>query len=273
MSAGGRVAAFGALLAAIFAGATLAGAALDPSAGDERDGGHATEHAAARHAGAVPAGLAGTQDGLRIVAGRTRFHAGRPAELRFRIAGAGGTTVRAFQAEQSRRMHLILVRRDLRRYQHLHPVQGRDGAWTARLTLPDAGVYRAFADFRTSGERHTLGTDLFVAGDFEPLDLPARSSRASVDGYDVVLAERHPGELSFAVRRGGSVVTDLQPYLGARGHLVALREGDLAYSHVHPLAQGGPEIAFETGEREPGTYRLFLQFRHRGRVHTAAFTR
>lgn len=30
------------------------------------------------------------------------------------------------------------------------------------------------------------------------------------------------------------LVTDLKPYVGAFGHLVALRAGDLAYLHVHP---------------------------------------
>ena len=29
----------------------------------------------------------------------------------------------------------------------------------------------------------------------------------------------------------------MEPYLGAKGHLVALREGDLAYLHIHP--EGG----------------------------------
>ena len=40
-------------------------------------------------------------------------------------------------------------------------------------------------------------------------------------------------ELSFTVTRGGKPIRT-QPYLGAGGHLVALREGDLAYLHVHP---------------------------------------
>jgi len=275
MSAGGRIAAFAALLAAIFAGAALAGAALDPEgagAGAEHAATEAGHGAPAATAG-VPAGLASAQDGLRLVASRTRFEAGSPQRLHFRIAGPGAATVRAFAPEQARRMHLILVRRDLRRYQHLHPVQSPDGAWTTELTLPDAGVYRAFADFRTGGERRTLGIDLFVAGDFQPLDLPPASDRATAGGYEVQLTEPQAGELRFAVRRDGRPVTDLQPYLGARGHLVALRAGDLAYRHVHPLEGSGAQIAFETGAREATASRLFLQFRHRGRVHTAAFTR
>ena len=61
-----------------------------------------------------------------------------------------------------------------------------------------------------------------------------------------------------------------EPYLGAGGHLVALREGDLAFLHVHPTGDGPDfEVEFPT----PGRYRLFLQFKHEGRVHTAAFTR
>lgn len=66
-------------------------------------------------------------------------------------------------------------------------------------------------------------------------------------------------------------MTDLQPYLGARGHLVMLRTGDLAYVHVHPLATR--RLAFDTSEAAPGTYRLFVQFRRENRVHTAACTR
>ncbi len=290
MRAGARVALFVALLAVLFAGAALAGGAIDPEgagggtaatragAGESPD--HADRHRAAVGAAtatatasvaASPAGVASSQGGFRLVVAGTRFAAGRAAPLTFRIVDSSGDIVRAFQTEQARRMHVIVVRRDLRRYQHLHPSQGSDGAWTTSLTLPEAGVYRAFADFKSGGAQHTLGADLFVPGSFAPQELPAASQTARVDGYEVKLHE-HPGELGFFVRRSGKLVTDLQPYLGARGHLVALRDGDLAYEHIHPDATPPPEIAFHTGATEPGSYRLFLQFRHEGRVHTAAFT-
>jgi hypothetical protein len=178
-------------------------------------------------------------------------------------------------------MHLIVVRRDLRRFQHLHPVQDAAGAWSTSLTLPDAGVYHAFADFRSGGERRTLGVDLFAGGRFEPLALPSPADTARVDGYDVALSEhgREDGstsanghsELRFSVSRDGAAVNGLQPYLGARGHLVMLRAGDLAYEHVHPLKTD--ELGFATADVAPGRYRLFVQFRHADEVHTAAFTR
>ena len=268
MSAGARVAAFGAMLVAIFAVAALAGRAIDPPADADRNA--AAQHdAPAGHGGADPAAHGAGAD-LRLVAGDTTLTPGRPGRLDFAVMDEHGDRVRDFEVEQGRRMHLIVVRRDLRRFQHLHPTEVAPGAWTTTITLPDPGVYHAFADFQTGGERQTLGTDLFAAGDFEPLPLPAPSTTAAVDGYEVALDDGGE-ELRFAVSRDGAPVVELQDYLGAKGHLVMLRAGDLAYEHVHPLADDA--LAFEAGDVQPGRYRLFLQFRHAGAVHTAAFTR
>ena len=66
---------------------------------------------------------------------------------------------------------------------------------------------------------------------------------------------------------------DLEPYLGERGHLVALRKGDAAYLHVHPLDEGAAgEIPFRITFPTAGRYRLFLQFKSEGSVHTVPFT-
>ena len=275
MSAGTRVASFGVLLVAIFALAVAGGSALDPATEAAEPGHHAAPApadtaSADAHPGAPAAPGAAADGGLRLVTqSPTALTPGRRGRLTFRIADAEGATLRDFDTEQARRMHLIVVRRDLRRFQHLHPVQDATGAWSVGLTLPDAGVYHAFADFTTAGARRTLGADLFSGGRFSPLALPSPSNFAAADGYDVALRD-DGDELRFTVGRGGVLIAALQPYLGARGHLVMLRAGDLAYEHAHPL--GGDQLAFDVGDAAPGRYRLFLQFRHGGRVHTAALT-
>ena len=280
MSGGARVASFGALLAAIFALALVGGRALDPATQAAEPAEHAAPAGAADAPHGSPAPGAAdatdaTHEALRLVThSPTTLTPGRRGRLTFRVAGADGHTLRDFEVEQARRMHLIVVRRDLRRFQHLHPTQDATGAWSAALTLPDPGVYHAFADFTTAGERHTLGVDLFAGGRFEPLALPPAATIARVDGYAITLSAHGAAahrELRFSVSRDGVPVDDLQPYLGARGHLVMLRAGDLAYEHVHPL--GARALAFATEDVTPGRYRLFLQFRHRNEVHTAAFTR
>jgi hypothetical protein len=79
--------------------------------------------------------------------------------------------------------------------------------------------------------------------------------------------------LDFGVSRDGRPVASFQSYVGMRGHLIALHEGDLAYSHVHPLdGSATGQIGFETELDAAGRYRVFLQFKVGGRVHTAPFT-
>lgn len=278
MSAGVRVAAFAALLAVVFAAAALAGQAIDPGIAPEKEGSAGAQHAAGgahEQAEPAPGGRSAAQDGLLLVPATTQLRAGSAGRFAFAVVDARGRTVRAFDREQTRRMHLVVVRRDLTEFQHVHPTQTATGGWTVDLRLPVAGIYRAYADFSTAGRRRTLATDLLAPGEFTPRPLPPAAQTTRADGYDITLREGSGGAVSFAVSRGGTPVADLQPYLGARGHLVALRASDLAYEHVHPLAAPGApgEIAFSSAGTTPGSYRLFLQFRHGGRVHVAAVTR
>jgi hypothetical protein len=129
----------------------------------------------------------------------------------------------------------------------------------------------------------TLGVDVPAAGAYQARPLPAPGRVAEVDGYTVELAgDLTPGtssRLTLRVSRDGRPVTDIQPYLGAYGHLVVLRDGDLAYLHVHPDGEpgdgrtaAGPEITFFAEVPSAGAYGLYLDFQHEGVVRTAEFT-
>lgn len=273
MSGAARIAAFAAVLAPVGAGAAVAGGAIDPDIERAQEGEHmsaSTEtHTQDPASGHPVRGLATADDGLRIVADDPELRRGRAERLAFRVVDERGATVRDFDVEHERRMHLIVVRRDLTGFQHLHPEQAADGTWSTRLRLDDAGSYRLFADFSRGGEPHTLAGDLRVDGSANLRALPPAAPVATTeDGYEVRLASSG-GELRFTITRGGETVRT-EPYLGAGGHLVALREGDLAFLHVHPTEHDS--VAFEATFPTPGAYRLFLQFKHEGRVHTAAFT-
>jgi hypothetical protein len=229
---------------------------------------------------AAPGGLASSAEGLTLETTwvPTGEDEGSSGTLEFRILSSDGQPVRDFDEQHDRAMHLMVVRRDLTHYRHLHPSMGADGTWSAPLTFPEPGVYRVFADFATSGRSLTLGTDLEVPGPYEPAPLPAPADAVRADGYEVALeAQIHAdgdSSLVFEVSREERPVEDLEPYLGALGHLVALREGDLAFLHVHPEAEegSGPRIAFRATFPSEDRYRLFLQFAHEGQVRTAAFT-
>jgi hypothetical protein len=279
-----RLAAFAGLLALVFAGAALAGSALDPdvdrgtASSDASEGGHSKDgdqgaaHSASQDAPAK--GLAQAAGGLRLVVGDPNEVTARQ-QLRFRIVNERGATVRDFDLEHARRMHLIVVRRDLTGFQHLHPDQTADGGWQVPLRLAGAGSHRVFADFSSGGKSYTLGTDLQADGPFVARELPHPASMATTDTGLEVRLEQAGDQVRFTVFEDGRRVNDIEPYLGARGHLVALRQGDLAFLHVHPESEAseGGDIRFAVEYPSEGRYRLFLQFKLDGRVHTAAFTR
>ena len=269
-----RVVAAVAAVAAVFGTVVLTAEAINSDGG-----GNMAEHdEGSTNPGAVR-GLAVSDQGMTLELSEAEFPLGRTGEFRFRIMDGSGERVQQFETEHEKRMHLIIVRRDLTGFQHLHPELAANGTWHTTLRIPDAGSYRVFADFKHDGEAQTLGADLAVDGPVDWKHLPPESETArTTDGYEVVMDSADSvgrgSDLAFSISRDGEAVT-VEEYLGAGGHLVALREGDLAYLHVHPDGHpGGTEpISFSTEFPSEGRYRLFLQFKHEERVHTAAFTR
>ncbi|MFD9504269.1 hypothetical protein [Streptomyces sp. NPDC060035] len=294
MNTAGKITSFTAALAVSFGAAYGLGTAVGPLGGTEpapradhvnsaasEGGGDGDDHAES------PAGgLQISEAGYTLDLLTPHLKAAQESELRFAVRDGSGRPVTAYQREHDKELHLILASRDLATYRHLHPTRAADGTWSTPVALPAAGDYRVFADFVPGAKNApdvTLGADLAVAGTYKPAELAKPSRTATVDGYTVTLnGELRPGAaeaLTFDVSRAGRPVTDLQPYLGAYGHLVALRAGDLAYLHVHPdgepgddSTESGPGVSFTSTAPSSGTYRLFLDFKHNDTVRTAAFT-
>lgn len=305
-----KITAFAAGLAAAFGATYGVGSSVNPVSTESKSshgehaeaadkgeaaekGGHGGHGGGGAH-DALPGGLQISQDGYTLALETASMRAGQKGELRFAITDAGGRKVTAYEREHGKELHLIIASRDLSTYRHLHPTRSADGTWTTPVDLPTAGGYRVFADFKPKPDEAmagadgaakglTLGADLAVSGAYEPAALPEARATAEVDGYTVTLdGELSPGkagDLTLSVSKDGKPVTDLDPYLGAYGHLVALRSGDLAYLHVHPNGEpgdgktkAGPEVAFTATAPSAGAYRLFLDFQHDGKVRTAAFT-
>lgn len=289
-----RVLAFLAVLAAVFAVAIGVGAAVGPidvaepeerheSMTGDPDESSGTEvhddHGAAAEVG-LPAGLTITEDGYTLRLATTSARPGRTVPVAFAITGPDGAPVTTYDIEHEKRLHLIAVRRDLSGFQHVHPTLAADGTWSTDLALTP-GSWRLFADFTPAGgDGLTLGADLSVAGRYRPAAEPGEAVSTRVGDYTVTVdGDLEPGAASpvtLVVTRDGKPVTDLQPYLGAYGHLVVLRAGDLAYLHVHPEGApgdgetaSGPEVEFVVEVPSAGEYRLFLDFGHDGVVRTA----
>jgi len=292
-----KLGAYGLSLAVVFGGATAIGSATGPighngtparhmSASAAGSGQMASmNHRSAALRAVTPTGLEISADGYTMVPAATTLEAGNGVPFAFRIDGPDGDPITAYDEVHDKALHLIVVRRDLSHYQHVHPVRDAHGTWSIPLDLSAPGTYRVLADFQPTGADMslTLGADVSVPGAQSATPLPPPSNVTTVDGYRVTLhGNLVPGRestLALSVSKDGKSVTDLQPYLAAYGHLVALRSGDLAYLHVHPdgapgdgHTRAGPAITFHAQVPSVGTYRLYLDFRHDSQVHTAELT-
>jgi hypothetical protein len=260
-----------ALIVALLAAVALVATGCGSSDGDDEPAPAATPEEVTEAPTPEPA-----RRGYELVVDEAPTRAGGNAQrYAFRIE-RGADTVTDFQVEHTKRMHLIVVRSDLTGFQHLHPTMSGDGTWRGSIRLRKGGDYRMFADFRHTGRRRTVGADVEVGGRFRPVELPPPTPYARTDGgLDVGLYIHGPGagapvHMQIEVAEQGRPVTsELQPYLGAMGHLVAIRERDMKYIHTHP---DGATPGFHVEYPTAGNYRVFVQFRHRDRVHTAAFT-
>ncbi|WP_030160248.1 hypothetical protein, partial [Glycomyces sp. NRRL B-16210] len=235
------------------------------------------------HAVNAPRGLGIEQDGYLLGEVSAPAVPGDAGTLSFTITDPHGEPLTEYETSHEKDLHLIVVREDGTGFRHVHPELGADGAWSLPWEWDAPGGYRVFTDFvPPTGEDVTLSRTFQVDGELdatEPLAIAPTADTGdftvSLDG-DLVAGEA--SELTLTVSRDGEPVTELEPYLGAYGHLVALREGDLAYLHVHPEgdepepgATSGPDIVFAASAPTPGRYLLYLDFQVDGQVHTAQF--
>jgi hypothetical protein len=127
----------------------------------------------------------------------------------------------------------------------------------------------------TGGPDLNLPFELEVTGPATDHVVPEPTDVVEVEGLEVELdlsPNDHGLGAALTVRSDGKVV-DPDPYLGARGHLVAISAGDLRYLHVHPDDETATRpVSFTIAEPKPGRYRLFFDFSVDGTVRTAAFT-
>lgn len=280
MGSATRLAAYACSLALVFGLAWVAGRVVPHAQATA-----STEPEAGRPAPPDPDstdGLATAAAGYRLAVTDPTFVPGTPGELRFSVLGPDGAPVTAFATtpRDPSPLHVVVVRHDAAGFQRLDPTMDADGTWRTPLALPAPGVWRMFVDATpAAGPALVLGADLFAAGPFTPFTFPP-SRTADIGGFrlrlDGDLVPGVPSQVFATVSRDGTAVTDLQPYLGAFGKLVALREGDLAYTAAAagPAVgdRAGPAVAFTTTVPSAGTYRLFLQFRAADVLHTAEFT-
>ena len=208
--------------------------------------------------------------------------AGEPASLRMMIHSADGEMVRDFETIHEKKVHLIIVREGLDEFAHIHPEIAADGNLSADFTFPVGGTYRFYADHKSAGKpQATAVAKLKVSGAAPTApklkaNVPGQVSgdglKAEVAIGDVKIGE--PAPVSFRLTDSRDrPVEKLDPYLGARGHLVIISEDASRYVHAHPShdEDGGAKVEFEAHFPEAGLYKGWGQFSYQGEIRTVPF--
>lgn len=204
-------------------------------------------------------------------------------KLSFTVLDEQGNRVENFDLNHEKKMHLIIVSKDLAYFNHIHPEYKVDGEFEIATTFPAGGDYKLVADFIPSGKSAaTRTTWVNVQGKAAPevSITPDSKLDKTVDGYSVSLSADTwtAGKelmLNFHIKEAATdkPVADLEPYLGAVGHVVIMSEDTEQYLHVHPMDESakGPDAQFMTTFPKAGVYKIWGQFQHRGKVFVVPF--
>jgi hypothetical protein len=209
--------------------------------------------------------------------------AGENAAVTIQIQDASGSPVEKFDVSHEKQMHLIVVSKDLSYFDHIHPEYKEKGQFQVTTKYPSGGDYKLFADYVPTGSAATTKSTWFTvegaAPALAPITPDAKLTK-TVAGKEVTLSYDHlmagmDVNLTFHIvdEKTKRPITDLQPYLGAVGHVVILSADAELYLHVHPTDEKakGPDARFMTQFPKSGVYKIWGQFQHNGQTFIVPF--
>lgn len=225
---------------------------------------------------------------LEVTSNTEGLKSNQPTEFSYHIVDAQHQVVKEFAVVHEKKMHIIVVRKDLQEFQHIHPTfNAQTGEFTIPMTFSTDGPYRMFFDFtpvETQEHSHhqepvVLNTDLSIGAsqNYSPVDVvPDTQTTKMVDGYELTytlskpITTETPATISVEVRKDGKNVEDLEPYLGAMGHMIILKADTLDFVHAH-AEDNASSLQFQSMFPSAGTYKFFTQFQHEGKVITSDY--
>ncbi len=227
---------------------------------------------------------------LKVESIPARPVAGAVTTLTLRIIErATGKQVANFETVHEMKMHLLIVSKDLDRFSHEHPELQPDGSFILKYTFVAGGPHRLFADCAPVGAGSIVLMQPIEVGGTKPISAPRPSMADIVSTTEGVMVKFAGPGLPLAVGKSilirfklssvsdGKPAVDLQPWLGAMGHLILIHEDATTFVHSHPdesdPANGKDgTLTFLGRLPKAGWYRGWVQFQREGKVHTAMFT-
>lgn len=206
---------------------------------------------------------------------------GSDTTLLMRVGDAGGSTIKDFEVVHDHKAHLIIVTSGLDQFAHVHPQLAADGSMTISHRFPVGGHYLLFLDYKPVGQPQSKArAELHVGGQ----TVSAPELRPNVPGIvemdeikaavSVSASDAGAKRLVFKLLdKMGRPVTNLEPYMGAMGHLVVISADGKDYVHAHMEGAEADKgvVTFEAHFKNPGLYKGWGQFQQNGRIRVVPF--
>jgi hypothetical protein len=205
------------------------------------------------------------------------------ATINVEVQDQTGKPINNFNIEHEKQMHMIIVSKDLSFFNHIHPDYKGNGDFTVMTRFPTGGEFEIIADFSPAGKGAMIKSQWIRVPGASPTAKPIEpdaSLTKVIDGKEVTLSFNHlmanmELNLNFNIRDAQTKkpATDLQPYLGAVGHVVILNQDGGEYLHVHPMVEktNGPDAKFMATFPHSGVFKIWGQFQQNGKVFTVPF--
>lgn len=237
------------------------------------------EHTPAKNDGAILAGE-------RVALENSNVMKPGQVSLVFSLYGTDGAklTDADLKTEHEKKMHFLLVRDDMTQFQHIHPEYSQ-GKWRIATMIAEAGDYQLYVDIAPEKEAPVvLRLPVTIGGPTvnPQFPVPALQNTATVNAIKAQLTANKSlgrGEeitLTFTLTKNGQSVKQIDPYLGAYGHVVLLKHGNPDdFYHVHPITKTKPAngaVLFAATFPTSGRYTLYAQFQIDGMVNTFPIT-
>lgn len=219
---------------------------------------------------------------LMVESDPTEVKAGQPIKLSLMIHDAGGTMVKDFEVVHEKKIHLIVVSDGLGLFAHIHPDIDSAGNLTVTNVFPTGGKYRLFADYKPVGKDQAVArAEVKVFGDSPPAPklVPNVPGKVAGTGLNANIAipkatAAEVTKITFNLLDSmDKPVTNLQPYLGAMGHLVVISADGKLYVHAHAVEgkSANGMVEFAAHFAKAGIYKAWSQFQRAGQVCTVPF--
>lgn len=220
---------------------------------------------------------------MKLIAGAAGLMTGENARLVFRPVNSHHPEASVpLSIQHEAEFHLIIVDSQLTSFGHLHPQRAADGNYFIDVTFNHAGQYLVYADYQAEG--YTPQTDrltLLVEGrEQQGADETNEKLSAVTDGLYLAVAATAPfvagaeSHIPVTITKDGKTLNaaDIDPYLGAVAHIILIGREDKDFLHIHPMSDSQFPIIGHTMFPKADIYRMWIQFKTEGVLHTANFT-